>query len=368
MTRNLAEIKKRRKKHLSKNLQFQRINNYLRQIFYAGLLLSATIIIGVTGFMFIGHYTFIDAVYMTIITLSTVGYGEVGPLDFWGRIFVSFLIVSNIGIFTYAVSVLSRFIIEGDYRKFMTDYNTIKRIQNLKNHTIVCGYGRHGAEVIAELSKSNLPYVVIEPDKDKVQLLRDNAMNFIEGDATQDKILLEAGIEDAKAIVITFNEDAFNVYTVLTARQLNHKLRIITRASNQLAEKKLLSAGANHVVLSEVIGGFYMATLVNQPKAVEFFQLLATVTEESTVQLKELNYKELKAEFKGKSFQHIFSQATANVNLIAIKNADSKFVINPSKDLIIQKGMSFVILGEAAQVTNFENNIIQQIHDSNLNA
>jgi voltage-gated potassium channel len=193
-------------------------------------------------------------------------------------------------------------------------------------------------------------------------------MNFIEGDATQDKILLEAGIEDAKAIVITFNEDAFNVYTVLTARQLNHRLRIITRASNQIAEKKLLSAGANHVVLSEVIGGFYMATLVNQPKAVEFFQLLATVTEESTVQLKELNYKELKAEFKGKSFQHILSQANANVNLIALKDADSKFIINPSHDLVPQKGMSFVILGESVQVANFENHIIQNIQDNNLNA
>jgi voltage-gated potassium channel len=224
-----------------------------------------------------------DAFYMTVITISTVGYGEIQPLGFWGRMFASFLILTNIGIFTYAISILSRFLLEGDLRKMLEDYKVYKKIQKLKNHTIICGFGRHGKEVLAEMIKSKNPYVVVEPDTDKVKFLRDSGYFFI---------------EDAKAIVITFGEDAFNVYTVLTARQLNPKLRIVTRASSHEAEKKLYRAGANHVVMSEVIGGVYMATLVFQPRAAEFFQLLSSIGEDATIQFKEVSYRNLKSEFR----------------------------------------------------------------------
>ena len=231
---------RKRKKYLHKKKQFERINHYLSQIFLAAALLLLCVIIGIVGFMTISGYNLMDAFYMTVITLSTVGYGQIQPLNFWGRLFASFLLLTNIGIFTYAVSILSRFLLEGDLRKMLEDYNVYKKIQKLKNHTIICGYGRHGREVLSEMIKSKNPYVVVEPDPDKIKILRDSGYYFIEGDSTQDHTLKEAGIEEAKSIVITFGEVAFNVYTVLTARQLNPKLSIVTRASSQEAEKNYI--------------------------------------------------------------------------------------------------------------------------------
>ena len=231
---------RKRKKYLHKKKQFERINHYLSQIFLAAALLLLCVIIGIVGFMTISGYNLMDAFYMTVITVSTVGYGEIQPLNFWGRLFASFLLLTNIGIFTYAVSILSRFLLEGDLRKMLDDYNVYKKIQKLKNHTIICGYGRHGREVLSEMIKSKNPYVVVEPDPDKIKILRDSGYYFIEGDSTQDHTLKEAGIEEAKSIVITFGEVAFNVYTVLTARQLNPKLSIVTRASSQEAEKNYI--------------------------------------------------------------------------------------------------------------------------------
>jgi voltage-gated potassium channel len=346
---------RKRKKYLRKNKHFERINQYLSQIILAGAMMLLCVIIGIVGFMSISGYNLMDAFYMTVITISTVGYGEIQPLGFWGRMFASFLILTNISIFTYGISILSRFLLEGDLRKMLDDYNVYQKIQKLKNHTIICGYGRHGREVLAEMIKSKNPYVVVEPDPDKVKVLRDSGYFFIEGDATQDHTLKEAGIEDAKSIVITFGEDAFNVYTVLTARQLNPKLRIVTRASSHEAEKKLYRAGANHVVMSEVIGGVYMATLVFQPRAAEFFQLLSSIGEDATIQFKEVMYKNLKSEFKDKSIKNLDLRTHTGVNIIALKKPDGKYAVNPDPETVISKGISLIVLGDSDQMEKFEN-------------
>jgi len=358
MDTNRRNFLKKRHKHLLLNKQFERINEYLDQIFLAGGMLLLTIIIGIVGFMTICGYNLMDAFYMTVITLSTVGYGEIQPLGFWGRLFASFIIITNLGIFTYAISVLSRFVLEGDLRKLLFDYKVYKKIQKLKNHTIICGYGRHGQEIVQELIKSKLPYVVIEPDADRIKTLRDLGYFFIEGDATQDHTLLEAGIEGARAIIITFGEDAFNVYTVLTARQLNSKLRIITRASNHIAEKKLLRAGANYVVMSEVIGGFYMATLIYQPRAVEFFQLLANMGDDAAILFKEVNYRDLKPEYKNKTIKELNIRSDTGANIIGLKNIDGKYIVNPDPEIQIRKGMSLIVLGDNVQMERFEQLVI----------
>ena len=353
---------RKRKKYLRKHKQFKRINQYLSQIILAGAMMLLCMIIGIVGFMTISRYNLLDAFYMTVITISTVGYGEIQPLDFWGRMFTSFLILTKIAIFTYAVSIISRFLLEGDLRKMLKDYKVYKKIQKLKNHTIICGYGRHGKEVLAEMIKSKSPYVVVEPNPERVKILRDSEYFFIEGDATHDHTLKEAGIENAKAIVITFGEDAFNVYTVLTARQLNPKLRIVTRASSHEAEKKLYRAGANHVVMSEVIGGVYMATLVFQPRAAEFFQLLSSIGEDATIQFKEVMYKNLKSEFKDKSIKNLDLRTHTGVNIIALKK-DDKYAVNPDPDIVISKGVSLIVLGDSEQMERFENVAIENLEN-----
>ncbi|WBM73627.1 potassium channel family protein [Saprospira grandis] len=363
MLTNKFKVRKHKNKTRSTSQQhYQRVSKYLRNIALAAGLLVLTVLIGVVGFMFIDNYSLSDAFYMTIITLSTVGYGEIQPLSFNGRLFTSFIIIFNIGIFAYAISVLSSFIIEGDLRKFMKDYRMYQKIQSLHNHTIICGFGRHGREISQELTKNKLPYVIIESDEEKVEELRKGGYAFIEGDAAMDQTLLDAGIEHAMSIVVTFGDDALNVYTVLTARELNKLVRVIARASNHSVERKLLRAGADYAVLSEVIGGFYMATLIYQPRMVEFLNLLSNLGNDVSMSFKEVDYKDLRPEFKDKQIRDLNLRSQTGVNIIGARLANGKYIINPGPDTAIVKGMSLVILGDEEQVETFERVVMHPKH------
>ncbi|BDS11078.1 potassium channel family protein [Aureispira anguillae] len=337
--------------------RFERINKYIRNILLAFILLCTTTVIGIVGFMTIDDYTFSEAFYMTIITLSTVGYGEVKPLSPNGQIFTSFLIIFNLGVFAYAISIISNFIIEGELRSFLKDYKMYQKIHKLEDHTIVCGFGRHGRQICEELTKNNLPFVVIEPESKNFEDLRTLKYFFMEGDATSDEMLIDAGIHRAKAVVVTYSENAFNVYTVLTARQLNPKLRIITRATDRAAEKKLMRAGANHVVLTEVIGGFYMATLIHQPNVVEFFSIISNMGDVS-IHFKEVHYHEMKREYRDKSILDLSLRSHTGVNIIGVRLLDGNYNVNPKPDVIIRKGMTLVVLGDLNQIKLFKNIIM----------
>lgn len=339
---------------------FQRINQYIRDILLAMLLLFITSVTGIVGFMIIDAFTFWEAFYMTIVTLSTVGYGEVKPLSQEGQIFTSFLIIFNLGVFAYAISIISNFLVEGDLRSFLKDYKLYKRIQKLKQHTIICGFGRHGQQVSEELTKSNLPFVVIEHDLDRMVELKESNCNYLEGDATADEVLLEAGIKHAKAIVITYSGNALNVYTVLTARQLNPSLRIITRAADRLAEKKLMRAGANHVVMTEVIGGFYMATLIHQPNVVEFFSIISNMGDVS-IHFKEVDYYDLKSEYRNKTIRDLGLRSQIGVNVIGVRQPAGHYDVNPDPDVIIKEGMTLVILGDLNQMKLFKDKLLARI-------
>jgi voltage-gated potassium channel len=333
--------------------RFERVNKYIRNILLAIILLFVTTIIGILGFMVIDDYTFAQAFYMTIITLSTVGFGEVKPLSPEGQIFTAVLIIFNLGVFAYAISIISNFFIEGELRSFLKDYKMFKKIHKIENHTIVCGYGRHGHQICEELIKSKLPFVVIEPNGSHIEELRNKKFFFIEGDATDDDVLISAGISRAKAIVITYSENAFNVYTVLTARQLNPQLRIITRATDHNTEKKLIRAGANHVVLTEVIGGFYMATLIHQPNVVEFFSIISNMGDVS-IHFKEVDYIQLREEFRDKTIRDLGLRSQTGVNIIGVRQPDGHYDVNPKPDITINKGMTLVILGDLNQIKKFQ--------------
>jgi voltage-gated potassium channel len=337
--------------------QFQRINKYIRKLLLGVFLLLGTTITGIIGFIIIDKYTFWEAFYMTVITLSTVGYGEVNTLSQGGRIFTSFLILFNLGVFAYAVTIISNFIVEGDLRAFLKEYKMYKKVNKMENHTIVCGFGQHGRQVCQELEQSQLPFVVIEINNEMLQEIPNDNYRWLHGDATSDEILLEARIDRAKAVVVTYSEDALNVYTVLTARQLNPNLRIITRASDRTAEKKLLRAGANHVVLTEIIGGFYMATLIHQPNVVEFFSIISNMGDVS-IHFKEVFYNQLKEEYRDKTIRELHLRNATGINIIGARLSNGEYVVNPKPDLRIQKGMSLVILGDINQIQVFKEIIL----------
>jgi voltage-gated potassium channel len=343
--------------------RFDRVNKYMQNLLLAIGLLLFSMITGIIGYMVIDDYTFWEAFYMTIVTLSTVGYGEVKPLSQAGQIFTSILIVFNLGVFAYAISIISNFFIEGDLRSFLKDYKMYKKIHAFEQHTIVCGYSKLGKQICEELKSKNLPFVVIEIDKNKLDLLRDDNIHFLEGDTTEDDILLEAGIVNAKAMVITYTDKSLNVYTVLTARELNANLTIITRSSDELSRKKLKRAGADHVVRTEIIGGFYMATLVHQPNVVEFFSLISNMGDVA-IHFKEVEYSEIKEEHRKKSIKDLSLLTEIGINIIGLQHMDGHYDINPKPDVSIKKGMKLVILGDQNQIDLFTDRFLIR---SNLN-
>ena len=342
------------KTHIHRQRRFLRISDFIIRLRLGIIFLFVAVSIGTVGYIFIENIRPLNALYMTIITLTTVGFMEVQPLSDSGRIFTIFLIVFNLGLFGYAVSTLTEFITGGNFRVLFHDFRMLDKIDVLRSHTIICGYGRHAKEVCKELSKQNLPFVIIEKNEERIGELRDErAFVYIEGDATQDEILQEAGIERAHAIIVTLADDSDNLFVVLTARQLNADLQIISRAVDKRAEAKLLRAGANHVVMPERIGGFYMATLAHKPDLVEFFTLLSNITPGS-VAFEEVNCADIKPEYIGKTIQTAGFRASTGANIIGIKMANGEYELNPLPDTILTLGMYIIILGKRDQINNFK--------------
>ena len=331
---------------------------YLRRFVLAISLIFGTVFVGIVGFMVIADYTLTEAFYMTIITLASVGYGEVKPLDTSGQIFASWLIIINMGIFAYAIALVSSFLIEGDLRAFLKHRNMFKKIDSLCEHTVVCGFGRHGREIAEQLHRLKQTFVIIEKPE-FAQELEDSPYLYLHGDATHDDLLCAAGILRAKAIIITFGEDAFNVYTVITARQLNPSIQIITRASNALMETKLRRAGADNVIMSEVIGGYYMATLVHQPQAIAFFNLLTNLRGAS-IHFREVGYDELKPEYHNKTIKELAIYSRTGANIIGMQKPSGEYVINPIAETHILPHTRLIVLGDAAQILRFCQTVMRQ--------
>ncbi len=225
--------------------------------------LLLTIIIGIVGFEIIEGFSFLDAFYMTIITVATVGFQEVHPLSEGGRIFTAFLIITSFGTFAYAVTAISKYVVDGEFNQYFKNKKVSSAIDKLENHVIICGYGRNGRQAAHVLKKHNTRFVVIEEKKDIVSSITHRFSDLVlEGDATQDEILEKAGIVRAKALITTLPTDADNLFIVLSARTLNPQLTIISRASEDNSDKKLKLAGADNVIMPDKIGGAHMASLV----------------------------------------------------------------------------------------------------------
>lgn len=337
------------------NRRYQRMQTYVRNFYIAVFLLAITLTSGVIGYMFLEDYTLNQAFYMTIITLSTVGFSEVRELSDMGRIFTSFLILFNLGIFAYAISNISAFFIEGDWKRLIKDYRVLTKVDKLENHVIVCGYGRHGRQVLEELKAQNIQHVLIERNGKKLNELRDTEdLLFVEGDATNDDLLIEAGIDKAKALIVTITDETENLYVVLSARQMSAKLLIISRAINEKVESKLRSAGASHVVMPEKIGGFYMAQLVDQPETVEFFNILSNMGR-AHVMFREYNCNQLKKGFLNHSIRSLDLRDRTGANIIGIRFAGGEYKVNPGPDTQLTTNMILVVLGDQHQLKKFEN-------------
>jgi len=311
-----------------------------------------------SGFMLIEDYSPLDALYMTVITVTTIGYTEVQPLSDAGKVFNMALIISSFGIFTYAIARLTQFLISGEMALYFKNKKLMQAIDQLHDHVIICGFGRNGQQAAFTLKAHKVPFVVIDNTQSNIdQWLHDDAsLIYINGDATEDEALLKAGIHKAKAMAITLPEDADNVFIVLSARSLNPNIQIISRASQHGSTVKLKKAGANNVIMPDKIGGTHMATLVSKPDVIEFIDYLSGEEGES-INMESVDYSKLPPEIKGKSLSIIMAWKKTGVNCIGIKNSDGKFIINPPEETIIKEGMKVIVLGTRQQIDAMKHNV-----------
>jgi voltage-gated potassium channel len=325
-----------------------------RAIYLAAGLLLLVITIGITGFIIIEGYTFTEAFFMTIITIATVGFKEVHPLSNVGMWFTAFLIIFSFGIFAYVVTAFTQLVVDGIFRNYFRDKRMQSKINKLKNHVIVCGYGRNGKQAVQELIVHNVPLVVIEKSEHVVAHLRELPdILYIEGDATQDEILLQAGLENARALIATLPNDAHNVFLVLTARQLNHNIIIISRASEDSSDIKLIRAGADNVIMPDKIGGRRMASLVAQPDVVEFLDYLMQQSIENSF-LDEVNCFQMTDYFNGRPLRELEKYNDTGAKIIGLKQQDRIFAINPLSETIITSRDKIFILGTKKQIQQFQ--------------
>lgn len=337
-----------------------------RSIIIAIVLLLIVICIGVTGYMLIEAFTFPEAFFMTIITISTVGFREVHPLSWAGQLFTSFLIVVSFGIFAYAVTTITRYIVDGVFRNYLKDNKVKKHIQKLNQHVIVCGYGRNGRQAVHELRSHNVPVVIIDRSEVIAEELREQAdVPYVFGDATEDDTLLDARIMHAKALITAFPNDSDNLFVVLTAREMNSKLTIISRASQFNSGKKLRSAGATNVIMPDKIGGQRMAKLVAQPDVVEFIDhvMLQSTTD---VFIEEINCKQMSTKFVEKTIGEWGVRAVTGANIIGVKRGSGEFVLNPSPDVKLSAEDMLFVLGTKQQIAHLKSTLWGRSFSLNL--
>ncbi|MCB0761330.1 MAG: potassium channel protein [Flavobacteriales bacterium] len=320
------------------------------RIYFALVILGIILVGGSLGFMVIEKYSFFDAFYMTIITISTVGFQEVHQLSTEGRIFTSILIITSIGGFAYGISAITTYFVGGEYRNIIRKAKVEKDLSTIRDHVIVCGYGRVGLKASADLKYLEEQFIVVEKSDDKLKLLYEQpGMLVVEGDATVDRDLCKAGIERAKAIITTLPNDADNLYVVLTARELNSKVTIISRASKAESVKKLRIAGANNVIMPDSVGGAHMASLVVTPDVMDFLDHIS-VQGVGDINLEEVTFKDLPENFQFKTLGEMQIRNRIGVNIIGFKSENGEYVINPGPDTQILPNSKFFVLGNKHQI------------------
>ncbi len=299
------------------------------------------------------QYPLIDAFFMTIITISTVGFAVIHPLSDVGKLFTSGLIMFSLGSLAWVGSSLAKFVFDGELKEYLKTYRVDKKIMKLKDHTIIVGYGRNGEQAAMELRDYGMDFVVIDKRENVVSRIReDENLLYIRGDATHEDVLFQAQIENAKALIATTPNDADNVFVVLTARSINPALKIISRASEIESITKLQRAGATNVIMPERIGGQRMAKLVTQPDVVEFLEYIL-LQKSNDVSLEEISCTHMASHFVNKALKTLQAKDKSGINIVGIKISGAKYVFNPDPELTLSRSDQIFVLGSPTQINQF---------------
>jgi voltage-gated potassium channel len=317
------------------------------------LLIVGLIAVGMIGYMVLEGWDALDGLYMTVITIFTVGFHEVRALSTAGRIFTLVLIIGGVGTALYVFTQVAEIVFEGGVNAYWRKRHMDKNIRNLKGHYIVCGYGRMGKLVSERLAEEKAPFVVIESDEDKVEDAREEgSVLIIEGDATKEEVLLVAGIKEAKALAALLPTDADNLYVVMTARQLNPSAFLLSKVVEEEAERKILQVGANRTVSPYTLSGLKIAQSLMRPTLVDFMDLIIRRTELSL-------YTEefivgATSPLVGRTLADCDIRRTTNVIVVATKKPQADIQFNPTPTLRIETGDTLLVMGIKEDVLAFE--------------
>ncbi len=322
-----------------------------RAAFRVSLAGVAVIAFGTAGYVLVEHASVLDALYMTVITVTTIGFEEIFPLSPAGRVFTIVLAFAGVGVILLLASEFARVVIEGDLQRLMGLRKDMRMVGKLDQHMIVCGYGRMGRAVVEILRERRSRFVVVEQSADKCQALRDEVDHFLQGDATQQEVLASAGIERASTVIVCLPDDAHGVFTVLLARQLNHSVTIIARAVEEQAEERLRMAGADRVINPYRIGGMRLAFTALQPTVVDFLDAsLPGATSE--LELAEIRIRE-GSELADTTIAGANVRRRFGIIVVALKRGEGS-LFNPDPDTPMKAGDTLVALGTAEAIERIE--------------
>ncbi len=320
-----------------------------RKVFTLLLILFCLVLTGTAGYIFIEDYTFREALFMTIITISTVGFGEVRPLSPAGQIFTVFIIFAGLGTMAYALTTTVAFLMEGELKETLRRIRMKNKLTEIKDHYVLCGAGQTGINVVETFQKNKVPFVVIEQDKQKVDYMQEQGVLVLQGDATHDEILAKARVLQAKGLIACLGTDAANVFVVLTVRSMSPNLHIISRAIDRKAHAKLRKAGADNTISPNEIGGLRMAALLLKPAVVSFLDII-TRAGELRLDLEEITITQ-KSGMSGKTLYELAIPKKIGLMVLAIKKKEEEELhLNPGAKEILSVGDKILVMGKPEQI------------------
>ena len=320
-----------------------------RKILKGMAILLGILSAGTLGYILIEGWSLLDAVYMTVITIATVGYREVGELSHWGKIFTIFIILFGVGIIAYLLGMVAQAMVDLQVRSIFGRRKLGQKIRSIKNHYIICGYGRIGRIICRELKAINIPVVVIDSNGSAVQGLEEEGIPHIVGDSTSEEILIEAHIERARGLVSVVASDADNVFITMSARGLNPGLFILARAEEEHTEKKLIRAGANKVVMPYLIGGQKMAHILSKPVVADFLEFTVH-SRKIGLELGEVAVSD-KSSLNGVTLIESGIRQKMDVIIVAIRKQEGDMRFNPSSQTRIEAGDILIALGKSEEIS-----------------
>jgi voltage-gated potassium channel len=327
----------------------------LRRLVWIASLIALTVAMGTVGFTVIEGYPVFDAFYMTLITVSTVGYSEIHPLSHAGRIFNSFLIFFGVTTMFFAIGAMTQSIIELELGEYFGKRRTRRMIEKLENHFIICGYGRVGRNAANELQRSGVPFVIVDRNPERAERAMQAGMLAVAADSTRDETLRAIGVERARGLVSALATDADNLFVILSAKNLNPKLYVATRAGEEEAEDKLRRAGADAVFAPYTTAGYRLAQAVLRPHVFHFFDV-ATKSMGLDVNIEQVRVPE-SSEFAARTLGQAQIRRDLGVIVLAIRKADGHMLFNPPAETIISAGDHLIVMGEPGNLRTLEDTI-----------